>query len=785
MTDLRTLVSRLDLDQKIAQLHGIVPMDMLARDATGQTRTDEVLYDVSRVAEVRPHGVGHFSLAGQLTPDLGHLRAELRRFQDAARQVNPFGIAVLVHAEGINGLVHPQGFQFATAWGQAASWNPAVPRTVAEVASRQSHHVGIHVLFSPLLDIARDIRWGRVHETYGEDAELVARMGIEFIRGVEGVDGESGVLATAKHFVGYGHSLGALNQAATQLGRRELVDVYAEPFRRAIAEAGLSIVMSSYNEVDGVPATSHQWLLRDLLRDQLGFTGLVVSDYGGFSMLHSTYLTAPSPGHAAGQAITAGADVELPSAATTSGLKPLVERGEFPEEAIDRAVLNVLRVKDRLGLIPTGAGSTRPAGWAPVSAEEAHRRARTVAEQAVMLLANDGVLPLTAGAKRVAVVGPAADEIRIHFGAYSSVSDGEMPVAVAEILAGNVPGVEASPDVLPDMFQTRLPGVEPLFEEGARRLHPDAPTVLEALRAIDPRISYHPFGSFTDGPEALDIDALLDAVASADVVIAVVGERTGWFGNHTAGEGRTVARPSLPGNQTELVTALGAAGHTVVTVVVTGRPLLLEAVDCASAAVVVAPLLGPHAGPVIADVLHGKVEPSGRAPSTFPRALGQIPLYHGHPVGSGYDHPSLQRHGYTDLTDSSPLYPFGHGLGYTTFTVTMDEGTVVEDRIHVTATVRNTGVRSGTAVVQLYARDEAASVVRPVRQLLDFARVTVDPGDGTVVHLQAPVARLSYTGVGGSRGVEAGDVSLLLGFSSADIRATATVQVAELKEMPR
>lgn len=776
MTDLRKILSRLDIDQKIAQVQGIVPMDMISGDSSDDSESP-IAYDVTRVSELRPHGVGHLSLAGQLAPHLEDLRTELKRFQDAAREVTPFGIEVLVHAEGISGLVHPQGHQFTTAWGQAATWNPTVPRTVGDIAARQSRDLGIHVLFSPLLDISRDIRWGRVHETYGEDAELVTRMGVAFIQGVEGATREGGVLATGKHFLGYGHSLGGLNQASTQLGRRELIDVYAEPFRRAIAEASLSIVMPSYNDIDGIPAVSNPWLLKDLLRDQLGFEGLVVSDYGAFSMLWTTFRTARTAGQAAAQALTAGLDVELPSNATTASLRSFIESGAASEEALDRAVLNVLTIKHRLGLVPgVVSGRTfpdRPAG----TKIEATRAARLVANEAVTVLANDGVLPLLDGRERLAVVGPAAHEIRIHFGAYTSVSDDEMPVAVQEILAGNVPGIEASPDVLPDMFQTRLPGVEPLFEQGARRLHPEAMTVADAVRAIDPSATFHPFGSFTNDADALDTAALLSAVADADTVIAVVGERTGWFGNHTAGEGRTVADPTLPGNQNELVTELAAAGKRVVTVVVTGRPLLLETVNTASAAIVLAPLLGPLAGETIADVLFGLVEPSGRTPSTFPRAGGQTPLYHGHPIGSGYDHPELVRYGYADLADSTPLFPFGHGLSYTTFELSLLDARTTDGIIEVDVSVRNTGPRHGTAVVQLYARHDGASVVRPVRQLLDFGRVPIDPESATTVSLAAPIARLTYTWPDGQRGVEAGSIKLLLGFSSADIAATATLDV--------
>jgi len=780
MTDLRRLVDRLDVDQKIAQVQGVVPFDLVDGEAlaAGPDLSNGFPHDLERLPVVRPHGVGHLSLGWQLDQDLDGLRRALARFQDVARQVNPFGIATLVHAEGVNGLVHPQGHQFTTPWGQAATWDPEVTRTVGTIAARQARWAGIHLFFSPLFDLARDLRWGRVHETYGEDPEVVARMGIGFVRGVQGDDGGSGVLATGKHFLGYGTSLGALNQAATQLGPRELIDVHAAPFRRAIAEAGLSVVMNSYNEVDGIPAAANRWLLTDLLRGELGFDGLVVSDYGSITMLHQTYRTASGPGEAAAQALTAGIDVELPGNETTSHLRALIDDGTVPEAVLDQAVERVLAVKARLGLVPDITPRRPGPPVEPVDAEQARRASRTVAEAAVTLLANDGILPLRPGVERLAVVGPAADELRIHFGSYSSVADAEMPVAIARIVTGQVPGVEPAPDVFPDLFQTRLPGIEPVFEEGARRLHPEAVTVLDAIRAVEPTAAHHPLGSFAD--DELDLAAVTAAVDHADVMVAVVGERTGWVGNHTAGEGRTTADPTLPGNQNELLDVLHATGTPVVTVVVSGRPLLLETADRASSAVLLAPLLGPEAGPVVADVLFGRAEPGGRTPSTFPRHLGQVPMYHGTPVGSGYDHPSLERHGYVDLPDSTPLYPFGHGLSYTEFELELRSTTVDEGTIEVRAEIGNVGDRPGTAVVQLYARDEGATVVRPVRQLADFARLEVEPGATRAVHLHVPLARLAYTWPDGRRGVEAGPVTLLLGLSSADVQGQATIDLPEL-----
>jgi len=783
VTDVRRLVARLDVAQKVAQIQGIVPMDLVdvaalldgSRPAPDLTKGFP--HDLERLPQVRPHGVGHLSLGWQLAEDLAGLRTEIARFQDIACEVNPFGIATLVHAEGVSGLVHPQGHQFTTPWGQAATWDPEVPRTVGQVAAAQARWVGIHLFFSPLFDLARDLRWGRVHETYGEDPELVTRMGIGFVRGVQGDDGASGMLATGKHFLAYGHSLGALNQAVTQLGPRELTDVHAEPFRRAIAEAGLSVVMNSYNEVDGVPAATNRWLLTDLLRDQLGFDGLVVSDYGSIVMLHQTYRTAGSPANAAAQALSAGLDVELPSDATTNGLAALVEDGTLPEEVLDRAVANVLRLKVRLGLVPEVRFGSPPVAPEPVDPDAADDAARRIARTAVTLLANDGILPLTPGGRRIVVVGPAADEIRIHFGAYSSVADAELPVAIARIVTGQVEGAEASPDVFPDLFQTRLPGIEPVFEEGARRLHPDSVTVLQAIQSLDGDVTHRPYGSFDD--DGLDIDGLTAAVADADVVIAVVGERTGWVGNHTAGEGRTTANPTLPGNQNALLAALHATGTPVVTVVVAGRPLLLQEAHDSSAAVLLAPLLGPVAGPAVADVLFGHAEPGGRTPSTFPRHLGQVPLHHGAPAGSGYDHPELPRLGYVDLPDSTPLYPFGHGLTFTDFELDLIVAAVQDGAVDVYAKLQNTGRRAGTAVVQLYARDEGASVVRPVRQLVDFVRVEVEAGQAADLRLQGPLERLAYTWPDGRRGVEAGPVTMLLGLSSADIRCWSTVEVPE------
>ncbi|OHV43851.1 glycoside hydrolase family 3 N-terminal domain-containing protein [Pseudofrankia sp. BMG5.36] len=775
------LVSQLTVEQKVAQLTGFAVTDLIARRPEPGAASPEL--DVSRLPALRPHGVGQISLAWFLGHDLESLRSDLERVQTAIREIAPFGIGALVHFEGINGFLHASGSQFPTSWAQAATWEPSLVTRAATVTAAHMRATGGHLLFSPVMDLARDPRWGRVHETYGEDPELVARFSIAFVRGVQGADGESGVLATGKHFVGYGASEGGLNQAVTQLGRRALVDEYAEPFRRAIAEADLAIIMNSYNEIDGVPCVADRWLLTELLRDQLGFIGLVVSDYDSVTLQTRFFHTADSPAQAAVQAVSAGLDVELPGDTNYSHLVEEVRSGRLDEQVIDTAVTRVLAAKARAGLIP---GMTTPgcaSAAAPVAPDrgEAATVRRAVAERGMVLLDNDGTLPLTFRGGRVVVVGPAADELRVHFGAYTSVSQAEMPLGMRAVMTGQIPGVDPATFVFTDIFQTRMPGMGETFEAEARRTHPDAPTVLEALRRIDPSIEHVPLGGFEADPEhPLDGSIVEEAVSAADVVVAVVGERTGWVGNNTAGEGQSTAEPALPGDQEALVALLAATGKPLVTVVVSGRPLLLDAVARASNAVLLAPLLGEEAGHAIADAVFGVVNPSGKLPSTLPRHLGQLPIYHGHHYGSGYDHPTGTRHGYNDLADPSPLYAFGHGLSYSTFDVTLDDSTgpAIEEAngiIRARLVVTNTSTVDGETVVQLYARDEAATVVRPVRQLIGFARLALPAGEATTVTLETPVERLFYTQADGTRGIEAGEVTVLAGFSSDDIRCASTI----------
>ncbi|MDR0849186.1 MAG: glycoside hydrolase family 3 C-terminal domain-containing protein [Propionibacteriaceae bacterium] len=778
MDTINEYLKRLSLEEKIAQLTGLILPALYDFSAASPTSPGGLRVAPEKLVELRPHGLGHLSLAWFHRAPEQEYRDVLDSIQKAAREVSRFGIGVLIHAEGINGLVHGTGIPYPTAWAQATTWMPDLIEASSAITSEQMRGYGIQLCFSPVLDLARDPRWGRVHETYGEDPELASQIGIGFIRGINGPECDSGVQATGKHFLGYALSEGGLNQARSTVGHRALVDEYAEPFRRAIAQAGLSVIMNSYNDVDGTPVAANRWILTDLLRGQLGFKGLVVGDYDAVKMLVRPYHVARNAEEAGAMALNAGLDVELPGDDDFSQLSLALDHGLITEESLDLAVTHVLEAKREAGLLPDLA-PTRPHRPATTpDRDKAKGIAREIAVNATTLLQNDGILPLAAGMK-IAVVGSLADELRIHFGAYTDVANDEQPMAINMIRTGQVPTIDPATFNFTDIFQARIPGIATVFEAIARSLYPGAETILSAMKiAHKNEVTFVNVGS-PDSDEAIDRETLRAAVAGHDVVIAVVGERTGWVGNNSAGEGQSSATLELPGNQAAVIDALADLGVPLVTVVIAGRPIILTAVAQASAAVILAPLLGGEGPQVVADVLTGTVEPGGRLPSTFPRHVGQIPLYHGHPFGSGYAHPTGSRHPYNDL-DPTPLYPFGHGLGYTTIDLSLDEVTVCEDTGTISAfvTATNTGTRSGSTVVQLYARDEHGSVVRPVRQLAAFQRVCLEPGTSQQIDLTFPIDRLVYSFPDGHRGIEEGEITVMMASSSATIHGEKTITVA-------
>ncbi|MFP8960175.1 glycoside hydrolase family 3 N-terminal domain-containing protein [Streptomyces nanhaiensis] len=707
------LLSRMTLEEKLAQLSSVWP----GSESDGED-VAPLQHEVSETVDLDallPHGLG------QLTRPFGTAPVEpaegaraLAAFQTKVAAANRFGIPALAHEECLTGFTAWQATIFPTplAWG--ATFDPALVREMAAAIGDSMRSVGIHQGLSPVLDVVRDPRWGRTEESIGEDPYLVATLATAYVAGLE----STGIVSTLKHFAGYSASRGARNHGPVSIGPRELADVILPPFEMALREGGARSVMHAYNDLDGVPAAAHTELLTDLLREEWGFAGTVVSDYFGVSFLELAHHVADSPARAAALALAAGVDVELPGLRCYGEpLLKAVRSGEVPEELVDRAALRVLRQKCELGLLDPDWSAAPPAasgGAVDLDPPAMRALARRVAEESVVLLDNSGgVLPVHPTA-RIAVVGPYAEERAAMLGCYTF---------------------------------PRHVGVE----------HPELPVGVEIPTLLDALGAELPGAVLTDSP------------ADADIVIAALGDRSGLFGRGTSGEGCDAADLTLPDGQAAFLDALlESTDKPVVLVLLTGRPYALGRWEGRLAAVVQAFFPGEEGGPAVAGVLTGRVNPSGRLPVSVPRGTGGQPWT--------YLVPPLGLKGDASNIDPTPLYPFGHGLSYTSFeweAAGAGAGTLPTDgSAEIRVTVRNTGERAGTEVVQLYLHDPVARVARPVVQLVGYARVALEPGQAAEVVFDFHADLASYTVRPGQRVVEPGAVELRLAASSADVRHT-------------
>jgi beta-glucosidase len=591
--------------------------------------------------------------------------------------------------------------------------------------------VGVHQGLSPVLDVVRDYRWGRVEETIGEDPYLVAMLAAGYVRGLQ----SSGVIATLKHFAGYSASRAARNHGPVSMGRRELLDVIFPPFETAVREAGVGSVMNSYSDVDGVPAAADPWLLTEVLRDEWGFTGTVVSDYWAVPFLASMHRVAADMDEAGAQAITAGIDVELPD---TLGFGPGLI-GRVPEEIIDRAAARLLTQKIELGLLDpawTPESSVAAAGTVDLDSPANRELARELAEKSIVLLDAGTALPLGPATGKVALIGPAAADPRTFMGCYA----------------------------FPNHVLPRYPGIG---------LGVDVPTAVDALRAeLTGAEVVHEPGCAVIGDDRSGFTAAVAAARDADVCVAMVGDLAGLFGHGTSGEGCDAEDLRLPGVQGELIEELLATGTPVVVVVVSGRPYALGGIADRVAGLVQAFMPGEEGGAAIAGVLSGRVQPGAKLPVQIPRHPGGQPGTYLQPVLGA------ENSGVSNL-DPTPLYPFGYGSSYTSFAVDdlriSDTEVPTDGEFTVTVRVRNTGERAGDEVVQLYLRDVVGQVTRPVRQLTGFARVPLEAGEAKDVTFTVHTDRTAFTGRDLTRIVEPGEIEVLAGTSAADLPCRGTV----------
>ena len=739
------LLGRMTLKEKLAQLTSVWSHEILDHESFDEALADALINE----------GIGQITRVAGATNLRQRGAAETaNRIQRYLAEHTRLGIPAIVHEECLHGLLARESVCFPQSIGQAATWEPDLVQTMAGRLGRELRAAGAHQALAPILDITRDPRWGRVEETYGEDTYLVAVLASAYVRGLQGSDlATDGVIATGKHMVGHGLPEGGMNHAPAHIGSRELVDSFLFPFEAAVRDAGLRSMMHAYDDVDGVPCVASRYLFTEVLRDRWGFEGTVVSDYFGIDEIIGTHgLTQDRP-TAAALALEAGVDVELPATVFyRSVLEEAVTSGLVDQAVVDRAVGRVLRAKFELGLFDRLYVSPEKAD---LPFEEDRSLARDIARRSVVLLKNEAVLPLRAGLQRVAVIGPSADSARNMLGDYAHAAHIEALIEMG--------GFGSSvPDWL--KVEDELSGNKTILSAIRERLGASA----EAL--------YAPGCGITGGHDA-EIDAAVAAAAAAELAIVVVGDKSGLTEDCTCGESRDRMDIGLPGRQSELVAAVARTGTPVVLVLISGRPLAIESEASVAAAVLHAWVPGEEGPEAIADVLFGAVNPGGKLPMSVPRHSGQIPIYYGHKPSGGR---SNWKGPYADGSNE-PLWPFGFGLSYTQFEVRnlkLDRTSVpIDGSFEVTVEVANVGSVAGDEVVQLYLRDEEASVTRPVRELRGFKRLSLSPGDVTTVRFQVAVEQLAFTGLDGKLRVEPGRVTVMAGSSSVDLPCKAEIEI--------
>ena len=716
------LLGRMTPAEKVAQMRGV----WLTGGAVGEMAPQQHnLIDKNLdFNELITDGLGQLTRVFGTTPIApGTGVKRLAGLQEQVMRANRFGIPALAHEECLTGFTTQGATIFPTplAWG--ASFDPRLVERMATMIGRGMREAGIHQGLSPVLDVTRDPRWGRTEETIGEDPYLVATVATAYVKGLQ----SEGVIATLKHFAGYSASRGARNLGPVSMGRREFIDVLLPPFELALREGKAGSVMPSYSDVDGVPASADPWLLTDLLRGEWGFTGTVVSDYFAVEFLQSLHGVAADLDEAAQLALTAGIDVELPM--TKAYLK-------FDDEAlVDRACRRILRQKCELGLLDPDW--TPPSGEPDLDPPEAREVARLLAEESVVLLANDGTLPLrpkeTGG---IAVVGPLADDTDAMFGCYT--------------------------------FPRHVGLHHPDFLMGV-----DVMTLLASLRERLPYTKIvHARGCDVRELGTDDVAEAVAAARRAEVCVAVVGDRAGLFDVGTSGEGCDATSLDLPGDQAHLLEAVLATGTPTIIVLMSGRPYALGRFASRAVAIVQAFFPGQEGGRALASVLTGEVCPSGRMPISVPREGGGQPWT--------YLVPKLGHASEVSNIDPTPLFPFGHGLSYTTFEwdVSLESCEARTDEgFSFSVDVRNTGEMPGADVVQVYLHDPVASVTRPPVRLVGYARVEVEPGRAKRVTFDFHADLASFTGLDNRKVVEPGLLELRVSRSSQDVRHVIRVDM--------
>lgn len=760
------LLARMTPEEKFAQMHAY--WLVLSEKGDHRERSDMSdefagVSDQAALTERLRMGVG------QITRPLGTHIVEAKtgvraanRLQKMLVEETRLGIPALFHEECLVGLLCKDATLFPSSLNYGSTWDPELVKRAARLIGLEARSTGCRQGLAPVLDVSRDVRWGRTEETFGEDPWLVGVMACAYVQGLQGEKRD--VLATLKHYVGHSFSEGARNHAPVHLGFCELNDTFLLPFEMAVKLANAGSVMPAYHDIDNQPGHSDNYLLTTVLREQWGFDGIIVADYGGVSLLHQHHGVSHDAAQSAALAFNAGLDVELPKDDCARHLATAVERRLITMTKVDEIVSRILTEKFRLGLFEQPYTDVSAID---LQSDEARKAARDVATSSITLLENNGILPLQ-GRPRVAVIGPTADDPLALLSGYS------FPVHL----------------IISDMADSAVQVTTPL---SALRhyLGDDHIDYAKGCHIIEKRLAGAPvFPGDSSGklmqssPVSTDQRLIPEAVAVArrnDVVVVCVGDLAGLFQSGTVGEGSDTDSLTLPGVQQQLLEALVATGKPVVVVMTGGRPYNLQGLENHVAGLLMAWAPGQEGGWAIADVLTGRAEPLGRLVVSVPKSAGAMPYYYNHKLKSG---------GTPFAFHFGSRYPFGYGKGWTDFAceevAALAKDVPVEGEIALQVTLSNRGERRGSEVVQVYVHDKVASMVRPVKELKAFQRLTLEPGARATLTFYVPVDMLNFTRRDGKRVVEPGEFDLMVGNSSANIWASTTVNVVgTLQIMPK
>lgn len=759
----KTLVAEMSLEEKFGQIVCLWPKP--------ETKPEDT-------EEMYPQGAGVISATnGRVLKDPESLAAFQRKWQQENMKRSPHHIPAIFHIEGLCGTLIPKAVSFPTGIGRASGWNPGLERQIGEIVSRQSRALGFSHVLAPVLDISRDSRNGRQGETYGEDPTLASALGAAYTEGIQN-SAEEGLRteAVAKHFLGFHGSTGGIQSAHFETGERQLREIYAKPFQAAVSKSDLRGVMPCYSAVNGMFPSVSETLLAGLLREEMGFDGLVVSDYNALIGIHNGGKLFETKAETGKEALKAGLDVEMPARECFGAeLKAQFESGKISEEILDRSVERILEAKLRMGLFE------HPFALEGEELKKAFEndRDREVslqsARESLVLLKNNGVLPLPENPGKIAVIGPHAETARAFFGGYTHFSMTEGSFAkrreLEQISCGEKPGTYPGSKVLKE---------DPEYEELFHHLMPECKSLLEMLQErfgkenVEYARGYDVAGRDTSG-----FEEALAAAENADIVILTLGGKYGTRRTATMAEGVDATDINLPEIQDMFLERLGSSGKKIIGIHLDGRPISSDRAEQVLDVILEAWSPSEMGAPAILDVLTGIYNPSGKLPVSAAYSSGQIPVYYNMPNASGF----LQAGsiGFPDYVDCPhrARYPFGYGLSYTTFDYRDLEVVPKEEYAEITFTVENTGGVSGVEIVQLYFSDVRASYLRPGIELAGFKRVPLLAGENKKVSFKLYYSQTAFLDENMQWKVEAGEFKVMAGASSEDLRLTGEFRIEE------